>query len=116
MDKEYIEREKLIRHLEDEIAGCDVPVGSRANGKSIAYGTELGLKMAKSFAETLPAADVVPRRSGTWVRHADGRCSCSVCEKDAHRNGDSWVLTEFCSRCGASMNEGCVCCDETIER
>ena len=61
MGKEYIEREKLIRHLEDEIAGCEVPAGSRANGKSIAYGTELGLKMAKSYVETLPTADVVPR-------------------------------------------------------
>lgn len=58
---EYIEREKLIRHLEDEIAGCKVPAGSRANGKSIAYGTALGLKMAKSFAETLPTADVAPK-------------------------------------------------------
>lgn len=57
--KRYIDADKLIEHLKDEIEGCTQPVGSRPNGKSIAYGTELGLKMAISYAETLATADVV---------------------------------------------------------
>ena len=57
----YIDADKLIAHLKDEIEGCKQPFGSRANGKSIAYGTELGLKSAISFVETLSTADVVPK-------------------------------------------------------
>lgn len=57
----YIDADKLITHLNDEIKGCAPKFGSRAGGKSIAYGTMLGLKMAISFAETLSTADVVPK-------------------------------------------------------
>ena len=57
----YIDADKLIAHLKDEIKECEIPFGSRANGKSIAYGTALGLKSAISFAETLSTADVVPK-------------------------------------------------------
>ena len=57
----YIDADKLIAHLKDEIKECEIPSGSRANGKSIAYGTALGLKTAISYAKTLPTADVVLR-------------------------------------------------------
>ena len=57
----YIDADKLVAHLEDEIKGCEIPLGSRANGKGIAYGTALGLKSAISFAQTLSTADVVPK-------------------------------------------------------
>lgn len=57
----YIDADNLIAHLKDEIEGCKKPFGSRANGKGIAYGTELGLKSAISFANTLATADVVPK-------------------------------------------------------
>ena len=57
----YIDADKLIAHLKDEIEGCKQPFGTRANGKGIAYGTELGLKSAISFAKTLSTADVVPK-------------------------------------------------------
>lgn len=57
----YIDADKLITHLKDEIKGCEIPFGSRANGKGVAYGTALGLKSAISFVETLSTADVVPK-------------------------------------------------------
>lgn len=40
----------------------------------------------------------------SWVRKPDGSCSCSACNRDANRDGDSWILTEFCPHCGAAMN------------
>lgn len=55
----YVDADKLVAHLKDELEGCKKPVGGRAFGGSIAYGTALGLTMAISFAETLPTADVV---------------------------------------------------------
>lgn len=57
----YIDADKLIAHLKDEIKACKPKFNGRSNGKSIAYGTELGLKCAISFAETLPTADVAPK-------------------------------------------------------
>ena len=55
----YIDADKLIAHLKDEIKGCCEPhYGKRINGKSVAYGTVLGLKSAISFAETLSSTDV----------------------------------------------------------
>lgn len=57
----YIDADKPIAHLKDEIDACEPIFGGRANGKSVAYGTELGLKAAISFAETLSVADVVPK-------------------------------------------------------
>jgi len=47
----YKDVDKLIAHLKDEIEGC----------KDKSCGTALGLKMAISFAETLPEEGVVPR-------------------------------------------------------
>lgn len=57
----YIDADKLIEHLEDEIKACEPVFDGRANGKSVAYGTELGLKSAISFAKTLATADVAPK-------------------------------------------------------
>lgn len=57
----YIDADKLIAHLKDEIKACKPVFNGRANGKSVAYGTELGLKSAISYAETLATADVVPK-------------------------------------------------------
>jgi len=65
----YIDADKLIAHLKDEIEGCCEPhYGGRINGKSVAYGTVLGLKSAISFAETLSTADVIPK---SWVEGWD---------------------------------------------
>ena len=69
----YIDADKLIAHLKDEIEGCKQPFGSRANGKSIAYGTELGLKSAISFAKTLSTADVVPKSEVEARLKRDGK-------------------------------------------
>lgn len=65
----YIDAEKLITHLKDEIEGVKTPMGGRAQGKTLAYGTALGLKMAISFAETLPEEDVVLRAEVNKIFH-----------------------------------------------
>lgn len=57
----YIDADKLMAHLQDEIEGCRKPFCCRANVKNVAYGTMLGLKSAISFVETLSTADVVPK-------------------------------------------------------
>lgn len=77
----YIDADKLIAHLKDEIKGCEPPFGSRANGKSIAYGTKLGLKSAISFAETLSTADVVSRSElAVFFQEADKKPKVKLAE------------------------------------
>lgn len=83
----YIDADKLIAHLEDEIEGCKPPFNSRANGKSIAYGTVLGLKSAISFAKTLPPADVVPKSEvyGFTAEELAQKCESLSIELEAMR-------------------------------
>ena len=80
----YIDADKLIAHLKDEIKGCEIPFGSRANGKSIAYGTVLGLKSAISFAETLSTADVVPK--------SEEGAECPICHGTGRIGTTDWLI------------------------
>lgn len=56
MAKRYIDADKLIEHLKDNIEECETP---NVVNEPVAYGTVLGLECALSYAETLPTADVV---------------------------------------------------------
>ncbi|MBR2388264.1 MAG: hypothetical protein IKB02_05795 [Clostridia bacterium] len=90
----FIDADKLISHIKDEVKDCYKPIGGRACGKTIAYGVALGLKSALSFAETLSTADVVEVRHGHWeseVKHffddygdlnVYAKGHCSECGKD----------------------------------
>lgn len=52
----YIDADKIISHLNDEIEGCgDYNVCSQL----VVYGTRLGLEYSKSLVETAETADVV---------------------------------------------------------
>ena len=92
----YIEADKIISHLNDEIEGCgDCDVCFRP----VAYGTYLGLKYSKSLVETAEAADVVqvvrckdcavphnqwtgcPKLNGL-ITHPDFYCGCGERRKD----------------------------------
>jgi hypothetical protein len=94
----YIDVDNLTTHLKDEIKGCERPFGGRAWGKSVAYGTELGLKMALSYVETLPTANVQEAKEGEWTGSWD--YACSVCNKTFE------YKTPHCPHCGAKMKNG----------
>jgi hypothetical protein len=79
----YIDADKLIAHLKDEIKACEPKFGGRANGKSVAYGTELGLKSAISFAETLATADVAPKSEvAREIFEEIEKVSCTISESN----------------------------------
>lgn len=106
----YMDTDKLIRHLKDEIDGCKIPEGSRANCKGIAYGTELGLKMAISYANTLPAAEVEEVRYARWHTLADYKyrriVECTHCNEYfefSKKMGTQIDLLPRCPKCGAKM-------------
>ena len=52
----YINTDKIISHLNDELEGCKDP---DVYSQPVAYGTYLGLQYARSIVETAEAADVI---------------------------------------------------------
>ena len=52
----YIDADKIISHLDDNIEECQDP---DIYSQPVAYGTYLGLKYSKSLVETAEVADVI---------------------------------------------------------
>ena len=52
----YIDADKIISHLNDEIEACENP---DVYSQPVAYGTYLGLQYARSIVETAETANVV---------------------------------------------------------
>lgn len=52
----YIDADKILSHLNDEIEACGDP---DVYSQPVAYGTYLGLQYARSIVETAEAADVI---------------------------------------------------------
>lgn len=110
----YIDAEKMQSLLEEEIEGCGYPI---SENKPIAYGTTLGLKMALSYAKTLPTADVAPVVHAHWEYHEcvctdEGRTGvfvCSACKVAVPEAVFDFLMDgfykDFCGACGAKMDE-----------
>lgn len=107
----YIDAEKLIEHLKDNIEECETP---NVVNEPVAYGTVLGLECALSYAETLPTADVVEVKHGEWIYHEcvssyDGAISgysCSECSAfvDEEMFDSDEFHKDYCGCCGAKMD------------
>lgn len=87
---EYIDREALLKHLQE----CrETSVGSCPTFAVIAA--------VQAYVGGMPAADVAPVVHGKWIEHDDflGRTvECSECHSETM--GD----TPYCPACGAKMD------------
>ena len=103
-EKDYIEREAIIRKL-NEIGGCDA---SDEWDKV----WDMAIDTAVKAVERLPVADAAPVRHGHWISLDDyfEDAQCSEC-------GDALVIGDcsfndfcecykFCPNCGAKMDGG----------
>ena len=97
--KEYIEREALLEHIKEELSFCE---GNDPEKTPILYGCELGLCSANSFVEAMPAADVVERKRGEWVK-GTWRSKCSVCGFYGSVFDADFHTFNFFPNCGADM-------------
>ena len=90
----YIDADKIISHLNDEIEGCgDYNVCSQL----VVYGTRLGLEYSKSLVETAETADVVQVVRCEDCIHRDPedkKCDCSFQAKGGMFPMDH---NDFCS-------------------
>lgn len=102
-EKEYIERKVLIRHLNDEIKECG---DACADFRPVTYGTILGLMGARSFANTLPAADVAPVVHAEWVVEEERTGNYSHCSRCGIRCQGYAPNYKYCPHCGAKMDGG----------
>jgi len=97
MSKEYIDREEVIKILEQ----YDLSSGSTLGCHSGA------IECAISAIEMLPAADVTPVVHGRWIEKTahDRRqyFECSNCGKQENKH--TAIRGGFCWNCGAKMDE-----------
>lgn len=94
-EKEYIEREAIIRKL-NEIGGCDA---SDEWDKV----WDMAIDTAVKAVERLPVADVSPVKHGHWI-YENFYTHCSVCGKMAiYDKYGQEVESDYCPRCGAKM-------------
>ena len=91
MSKEYIDREEVIKILEQ----YDLSSGSTLGCHSGA------IECAISAIEMLPAADVTQVRRGRWIEE-DGIQICSECGEEHEWEG---YRAPYCDTCGARMNK-----------
>ena len=91
---EYIEREALLKFIENGINNPD---------KKEAFGYDAVEILEK--VQYMPAADVAPVRHGRWI---DGDPYCPICRKDKFRglDADVWAdwKPDYCPNCGARMD------------
>lgn len=91
MDKEYIEREKLLNKVE------------------VLKGVSPYYHRVKTIIEEHPAANVKPIETAYWDWQVDGTHFCSECGMDAlyYSNPVNYKKTEFCAKfcphCGRLM-------------
>lgn len=97
MSKEYIDREEVIKILEQ----YDLSSGSTLGCHSGA------IECAISAIEMLPAADVAPVVHGRWIEKTahDRRqyFECSNCGKQENKH--TAIRGGFCWNCGAKMDK-----------
>lgn len=86
---EYIDRDAALALLKDDREVC-------ADSKE-------ELKYIREDIRIIPAADVVERKTGTWISHiADGYLECPFCGAATNCDGDESEL-HFCFSCVAKM-------------
>lgn len=93
---EYIEREAVLKHL-DECKG---------EPSELCYTYAL-YRSIEHIVRDIPAADVAEVKRGKWIMRG-GKLYCSSCQQRACVTRDSedfWYTagTEFCPNCGADM-------------
>ena len=102
-EKEYIEREALLRYLNDIWLSATPNDFMPDDDRQLAMVRCMGLNDAMDAVKSIPAADVRPVVRGEWQFHMFTANSwgyeCRVC----HTTWDT--PTNYCPNCGADMRE-----------
>lgn len=94
-EKEYIEREEIIKRIRLRIADYNHDFNSFAPKMVLAY------KELLNMVEYLPTSDVQEVRHGEWIKSKNER-KCSLCGYFYFTNTKSF---NYCPNCGAKMDK-----------
>ena len=97
--KEYVEREALLKELQEEI-DFETTMYTEEQNKWF----NIGLKCAIRDVKRQPAADVAPVVHGEWI-HKNGEMYCSECGEEALMD-EVYYESPYCPDCGAKMDGG----------
>lgn len=108
---EYIEREALLRHLNDIWLTATPTDAMPDDDRQLAIVRCMGLDDAMDAVKDAPAADVVPVRHGRWVvsrtdyswnsAEFPTHCKCDQCGREIpYLDRDA-----YCPTCGAKMDK-----------
>lgn len=110
MAKEYIEREAVVKELEEHLS-YEYPGFTKEQNECI----DTGLKIARRSVKALPAADVVEVKHGRWIpddKFPSGKSSIFHCSECYYTRTTSVLYTAeklsqddpYCKNCGAKMD------------
>lgn len=91
---EHINKAELMAHIESEIRE---------------WGEDYDAEQILGDIEDFPAADVVERKHGEWIKERHPRMKyfqykCSKCKKFSGLNDEEWIWKpNYCPNCGADM-------------
>ena len=102
MDKEYIEREALLKTFDDVL---------KYQEEQDYWAQATTTRLAINKICNAPTADVAPVRHGEWIDKCarDWHCSLCDCEIQKVRKVDGYCyddLPNYCPDCGAKMSGG----------
>lgn len=107
---EYIEREKVIEILNDNIGNSAIRSAVNSYPEEYFDGWTDAVSEAITEVEGIPAADVRPERHGEWLLDDSDEYAnhyhCSVCgaEKDTCNEIYDEPPPNYCENCGAKMD------------
>lgn len=123
---EYIEREKVLKTLEEIKTEKEKELEKRIiliDGLTTVFNELCAIKsVIKIIKKDIPAADVVPAVHAAWIFSDDG--SYPYCSNCIEKSKDG-KTTPFCPNCGVKMIKSylpssitvmntCICCGEII--
>ena len=103
-EKEYIEREEIIKRIKLRIDDYSRDYNSFASKMVLAY------KEFLYMVEHLPTADVQEVRHGKWIllnECANEGIYCSACHKKVYQTdyANQKLKSNYCPNCGAKMDK-----------
>lgn len=96
-EKEYIEREEIIKRIKLRMGDYSRDCNSFAPKMVLAY------KELLNMVEYLPTADVQEVRHGKW-RKVQNYALCTCCKHEVNWCNDDY-LSPYCPNCGTKMDK-----------
>lgn len=111
MAKEYIEREKIWNHLQEQKQFFIKERDGETDLEKLflLWGADNAITIIEDWLSDIPSADVAPVRHGRWIWADDGYLRCSNCHQKApvmtqYQDEPMTIATAYCPNYGCRMD------------